>query len=157
VDGATNAYVQRGRQRHRGAELSVAGDLTPALSVVAGGMLLDPRAEGGDPATSGRRPVGVSRLTASAWARYRPRALGVSAGVFHTGAQYLDAANTQRVPAATRVDVGAEYTLRVGGRAVDYLLAVENVADRDYWTGGLSGLLVLSSPRTVKLTSRVRF
>jgi iron complex outermembrane recepter protein len=154
----TFTYVQDGRQRHRGVELMASGEATPRLTVVGGLMLLDPKSERtGDAATEGKRPVGVPVRSANLWAAYQlPGWAGVSVngGVFHSGPQFLDAANTQQIPASTRFDLGAGWDIRLGGSAASFRLCIENVTDKDYWTSAQSGLLVLSDPRKFKLSAK---
>lgn len=161
TDPSSNLFVQNGQQRHRGMEFTATGSVSPNLTVVAGAMLLDPKTEDtGDPATEGRTPIGVPKATANLWSSYRISAvpgLSVNGGVYYSGAQYADGANTQRVPSWTRLDVGLRYDRRLGAGKVSYLLGVENLADRDYWTGAQQGLLVLSNPRTVKASAKVEF
>lgn len=159
VDPTTNLYTQNGQQRHRGLEFTGTGKLTSNLTLVAGTMLLDPTATGtGVPANEGKKPVGVPRSTANVWGVYRiseMQGLSLNAGVFHSSAQYADATNTLEVPAWTRFDAGLRYDTRAGAKKVSFLLSIENLTDRSYWTGAQSGLLVLSNPRTVKLAAKI--
>ena len=155
----TNLYTQSGEQRHRGVEFTGTGKVTSDLTLVAGLMLLDPKANGtGDAMTEGRTPVGVPKANANLWASYRlPGAPGfsVNGGMFYSSAQYVDGANTQKVSSWTRLDLGLRYDMRLAGKLTSFLLGVENVADRNYWTGAQTGLLVLSNPRTLKLAARI--
>ena len=161
TDPSTNLFVQDGQQRHRGIEFTATGSVSRNLTVVAGAMLLDPKAEDtGDPATEGKTPIGVAKVTANLWGSYRISALpglSVNGGVYYSGAQYADGANSQRVPSWTRLDLGLRYDHRLGASKVSYLLGVENLGDRDYWTGAQQGLLVLSNPRTFKASAKVDF
>lgn len=157
-DDGSATYVQDGEQRHRGLELTAAGRLARGWDLSTGLMVLDPTASGtGSGANDGKRPVGVPTATANVWLSHdvsAVRGLSLQGGVFHTSAQYADAANTLRVPAWTRVDLGARYEMRWGGTRYSVAASVENVADDSHWTGAQSGLLVLSDPRTYKLTLR---
>lgn len=152
------AGTQTGEQRHRGIELVANGRVHPDLTLVAGSMWLDPTTRGtASAATEGRRPAGVAQFTANLWADWRLAALPglyLNAGVFHSGRQFLDNANTQAVPKWTRFDAGARYETRVGGLRTVYLLGIENLADKKYWAGAQSGLLTLAEPRTLKFTAR---
>lgn len=153
-------YVQEGEQRHQGVEVMLSGKVMPDLALIAGTMLLDTEVENGDAATDGNRAIGTSTFTASVWADYHlPNTQGVfvNAGVFYSGPQYLDVANTLEVDGYTRVDVGARYESSIHDQAVDYLLSVENLANDDYWTGAQSSLLVLGDPRTVKASMIIDF
>lgn len=161
VDPTTKIFAQRGRQRHRGLELTITGDVMRDLTLVAGTMLLDPKSlRTGDATTEGKRPIGVPTSTANLWASYRVPALrgfSLNGGVYYGSSQYLDATNTQNIDAFTRADIGAQYDVSVRGMRMSYLFSLENVADRDYWSSAQSGILVLSNPRTLKLTTRVDF
>jgi iron complex outermembrane receptor protein len=161
VDPTTGTYVQNGDQWHRGVEFTATGRVAPDVTIVAGTMVLDAKtAHTGDPATEGRRPVGVAKVTANVYAEYHGAALrgwALHAGVYRSGVQYLDGANTQPVPAWTRIDAGARYETRVSGVRTTFLIGVENIANRNYWAGATGGLLTLAEPRTVKLTARVTF
>jgi iron complex outermembrane recepter protein len=135
--------------------------VSPALSIVTGAMFLDTSADDtGDPATEGKRVLGVSRFNANLWAEYRIAAvpgLALNGGVFHAGRQYLDGANTQAVPSWTRFDLGASYRTRVGDVDTDFMLNVENVADRSYWASAQGGILTMADPLTLKLGARLSF
>lgn len=161
VDPATLTFVQRGEQQHRGLELTATGRVTRDLTIVAGTMLLDASVSStGNAATEGNVPVGVAQFTANLWVEWRlPWMQGwfVNAGVFHSGKQYLDAANTQAVPSWTRFDIGARYATQIKGRPITIRVGIENVADKDYWAGAQSGILTLAEPRTLKLSARMDF
>ncbi len=161
VDPVSLAYVQNGEQRHRGLELLANGRLTRNLSLLTGLMWLDPTVSNtGDPATEGKRPVGVSRLIANLFADYRIAAvpgLYVNGGIYYAASQFVDGANLQRVPSWTRLDAGMRYETRIGNAPTTLYFNVENVADKAYWSSAQSGILVVADPRTYKLTARVSF
>lgn len=161
TDPATLTYVQDGERRPRGLELTATGPLTRDFTVVAGTMILDPTTTNtGDPTMEGKYPVGVPKFTANLWGDYRitpVQGLFVNAGVFHTGEQFLDTANTQPVPAWTRFDVGARYETRIADTRTTFLFGIENVADKNYWAGANSGILTIAEPRMFKLSAKVDF
>ena len=158
---ASNAWVASGDQVHRGLEVQASGGLTRDLRIVAGAMYLDGRQRGtGNDATDGKRVPGVPEWTANLYVDYAIAAvpgLFINAGVYYSAAQYFDVANLQPIPAWTRFDVGARYETRVAGHDATFLLAVENVGDRNYWASALGSALTLADPLTVKATARVRF
>ena len=157
-DADAGQNVQRGTQRHRGIELLANGRVLPALTVVSGLMFLDTKLSGTGGASDGNHAVGVPSVTANVWGEYRIGAvpgLAVNGGIFYSGIQYLDGGNTQDIPSWTRLDLGVNYTTRLGNLPATLLLTVENVADRNYWASAQSGILTMADPRTVKLGLRL--
>lgn len=79
-----------------------------------------------------------------------------NARVIRTGAQYANEANTLKLPAWTRVDLGLRYEMPWGddGRSIVWRANVGNVADSDYWQSADSGgYLTQGDPRTFKLSA----
>lgn len=72
----------------------------------------------------------------------------LSARAVHTGKQYLDAANTLKVPAWTTYDLGARTTTHLEGVPVTFRLTVQNVANKGYWASANGGYLTQGTPRT---------
>ncbi len=84
-------------------------------SSVGGATWLDAKqVDTGDPATDGKRTIGVPRLQANMGVEWDlPWAAGLTADgrVVYTGSSYADARNTQEVPGWTRLDVGRTVSL----------------------------------------------
>ncbi len=165
IDEQTNLYGIYGEQRNRGAELMVFGEPVRGFRVLGGLTLLDAeqrRTQGG--ATDGKRAIGVARAQANLGAEWDVpgvNGLTLTGRVVHTSPQYADAANTQKVPAWTRFDLGARYLTEVNGRLLTLRARVDNVANKNYWAsaGGYpgSGYLVLGAPRTFVLSASMDF
>ena len=159
---ASGVFAVRGEQRNRGLELSVLGEVTPGVRLLSGVTLLDARlVQSGNPANRGNRAVGVPRVQANLWGEWDlPGAEGLTltGGALHTGEQYVDQANEQALPAWTRFDVGARYTTRVEQRPVTFRATVQNVFDREYWSGVASyGAFSQGAPRSLMLSASVDF
>jgi iron complex outermembrane receptor protein len=83
-------YRQLGTVRHRGVEISLAGEPVKGLNIVAGAVLMKPRVSGPgvELGVIGDKPVGQAQRTASAYFDYRlpwlPE-LSVNLGVQHLG------------------------------------------------------------------------
>ncbi|XAH23267.1 TonB-dependent receptor [Xylophilus sp. GW821-FHT01B05] len=166
-----SAYVQNGvygvfgKQRNQGLELAAFGEAAKGLRVLGGLTLLDAKQRqtlGG--ATDGKDVIGVPRQQANLgvdWDVPYVHGLALNARVIHTGKQYADAANTQAVPAWTRVDVGARYLTEFNGKLLTLRARIDNLANKNYWAsvGGYPGYgyLVLGAPRTFSLTASVDF
>ncbi|WP_179284210.1 TonB-dependent receptor [Bordetella genomosp. 10] len=160
VDPATREYSRDGKQRNRGIEWNVFGQLTPRLSMMGGVSYIDAKLTNTAGGTNnGNRAPGVPKLQANLgldWAVPGVPGLTVGGRVIRTGNAYLDAANTQQVSGWTRFDLGARYTTRIAGKAVTFRGNVENVFNKDYWIA-VNGGAVMSSPRTFMLSASVDF
>ena len=152
-------FGELGQVRHRGWEVSLAGEAAPGLNLVAGAVLLDARVEGTQ-VTSGQigtRPIGIPERTAFAILDYRvPRypALSLDAGVEHFGRAAANVANSLSVPAQTVFNLGARYRLPTGGPPVVLRLEATNLFDHYAWEVDSGGGLTYSAPRllSAKLT-----
>jgi iron complex outermembrane receptor protein len=158
---SARVYVQDGRQRHRGLEFTADGRLGKALSVVAAMTLLDSeQVDTGDPRTRGKRAPNVPRVQASLFLDYRLAAvpgLSINGGVYHVGARALDSANSVDLPAYTRVDAGARYVTRFGGRTTTLRANIENLTDRRYWAAASFGSVYPGKPRSIALSAQIEF
>lgn len=154
-----------GEQRNRGLELSAFGMPVRGLRVLGGLTLLDAtqrRTAGA--INQGKDVIGVpgTQLNLGAeWDVPGVSGLSLSARTLYTASQYADPANTQKLPAWTRLDLGATWRTSALGRDLTLRARVDNVADRSYWAsaGGYpgAGYLVQGAPRTVGLTGTVAF
>lgn len=160
--GAGNVFSVQAEQRNRGAELSLYGEVATGTRLMGGVTLLD--GELTDSATASNRgndPVGVPHVQANVWAEWdTPGIEGftLTGGAIHTGSQYINQANTQKLDAWTRVDLGARYATRIEGRPTTFRATVQNVFDRNYWSGVASyGAISPSYPRTLQVSATVDF
>lgn len=150
-------YGYTGIQRHRGIEAAVNGDVVPGLRVIAGAALNDARLIGG------KDVAGVPGFTANADAEWDlPFAPGLTltGRMLHTGKQWVDAANTLRLPSWTRFDAGARFVLAAGDTPITLRLTVDNIADKRYWASAFdsfSTALLQGQPRTVKASISADF
>lgn len=151
-------YGVIGHQRNRGLELSLFGQATPGLAVLGGVSLLDSDIEGND-------GIGAPRLQANVgfdWMVPALSGLSLDARAIHTGSQYADAENQQKLPSWTRFDAGLRYNMLLDGDQQLTLRArVENLADKEYWAtaGGYpgDGSLMIGAPRTFILSTTLDF
>ncbi len=125
-----------GLQRHRGLEAAIA-IRNGAWHWHAGAMLLDAQRQNStDAGLNGLRPVNVPRQTfklrvshdAAAWP-----GLNLSASVVHEGRRSALPDNSIKLPAWTRVDVGARVTTTISGRVATWRIGVDNVANTRAW------------------------
>lgn len=160
--GADKIYRADAEQRNRGLELTVFGELQPGLRVLGGVTLFDAElTKTNTVANLGKTPIGVPQVQANLSTEWdTPFAPGLTlvANTVYTGHQYLDAANTQLVPAWMRFDLGARYNTRINNRPVTVRALVQNVFDTNYWAGVASfSALSQGSPRTLLLSMSTDF
>ncbi|HSD39748.1 MAG TPA: TonB-dependent siderophore receptor [Rhodocyclaceae bacterium] len=152
-----NIYGVAGTQRNRGLELSAYGEALPGLKVLGGVSLLQTRLNDkeGIGSPDSQANIGLE------WAVPQVRNLFLNTRALYTSEQYADAANTQRVPSWTRVDLGVRYLASIGDQIVTLRAQVNNVANRNYWAsaGGYpgAGYLTIGEPRTFVVSASLDF
>jgi iron complex outermembrane receptor protein len=160
TDPATNIYSFDGEQRNRGLELSAYGEVARGLRVMASTTFYDAklkRTAGG--ANNGNDANGVPDNAWNLgvdWDTPWVRGLSLNARVIHTSSTYFNAANTLKVPAWTRYDIGARYATEVMGKSVVFRANIENLFGEDYWL--VSGsYATVAAPRTLLLSAQIDF
>lgn len=155
-------FSVQGEQRNRGLEVSVFGEVAQGTRVLGGVTLLDAQlTQTGIAANKGNTPVGVPEVQANLWAEWDTpwvEGLTLTSGAIYTASQYVNQANTQQLDAWTRFDVGARYSTRIAERPTTFRATVQNLFDREYWSGVASyGAFSQGSPRTLLLSATVDF
>ncbi len=155
-------YGSFGQQRNRGIELSVDGELTKGLRVIAGGSVIDAklrRTQGG--INQGNKVSGVPEYLINAnveWDLPFVPGLTLTGRVVHTGKQAANDPNTLELPSWTRVDLGARYVTLVGDKPLTLRFGVDNVANKRYWASAFDAFrpdLLQGAPRTFKLSASI--
>ncbi|MDT3712382.1 TonB-dependent receptor [Pseudomonas soli] len=163
---AQNNLRADGEQRNQGLELNLFGEPLAGVRLLGGAMLLDAeQTRTADGRNDGNRAIGAPIVNANLGVEWDlPAVAGLTLGarVIHTGNQYLDAANQQKIDAWQRYDLGARYALKLGGKAITLRASVENVLDKAYWASanvpeGTATGLTLSTPRTWLVSATVGF
>ncbi len=142
---AGSRYTRLGSVRHRGVEMSVIGDVTGRLHVMAGATMMDPVVTGVGTATGliGKRPVGTPKLHGRIDLAYRTdlfRGLTFTGAVEHesrraaSSVTYAALGGSQLfLPSRTTVDLGFRHGFTIGKVPVNLRLEVLNVFDRKSW------------------------
>ena len=159
---ADGRFSVQGEQRNRGLELSVFGEVAQGTRLLGGVTLMDAQlTRSGIAANRGNTPVGVPEVQANLWAEWDTptvEGLTLTGGAIYTASQYVDQANTQRLDPWTRIDVGARYSTRIAERPTTFRATLQNLFDRQYWSGVASyGAFSQASPRTLLLSATVDF
>ena len=160
ITNGANILAYDGEQRNRGLELSAYGEVLRGLRGTASMAFIDPKltkTQGG--VNEGNDAAGVPDFTASVgadWTTPWVPGLAVNGRVLYTSGAYLNAANTQKFDAWTRVDLGARYKATIAGTPVTFRGNVENLFNKTYWlTTGT--YVAVGSPRTLVLSAAVDF
>lgn len=157
LDQSTMVFGIDGEQRNRGVELSVFGEVTRTTRLLGGVMLLDAELTKTDSGLNdGKRAPGaeVNVNLGGEWDTPFLAGLTLSALGVYTGSNYVDSANTQKIPAWKRFDLGARYAFKAGDKPVVLRANVENVFDEDYWK---DEYLYRGTPRTFLFSASVDF
>lgn len=147
--------VQTGIQRSQGIEIEWQGRVAPGWRLTAQGTWMDAFIAKDNRYKLGNRLPYTPRFGASAWLTHRFVADGagrwsISGGVVHQGERSADFANSTRIPAYTRFDLGTTYR----EKAWSATLALENAADQRYYASGVENrpaVIYPGAPRTLSL------
>jgi iron complex outermembrane receptor protein len=161
TDPVTNIFEETGEQRHRGIELNVFGEVMTGVRLLGGATYIDAElTKTNDGTNEGNEPPGVSPLRVvfgAEWDTPFFQGFTLMGRVTHDSSNYLDAANTQKVPGWARLDLCARYRLeRADGKPIVIRTTVTNVLDSDYWVNS-SSQLGLSEPLTFRLSASFDF
>ena len=134
-----NVYAVLGEVRHRGVELSVAGNPTDSLSLVAGAVLMQPRVTGEavEQGRVGERPLGQAERILRGNIEYRPAALpgfSVDLAVSQIGDRPASRDNTVSLDSYTTIDLGTRYRFKVGPSPATFRVQVSNLTDTFAWS-----------------------
>jgi iron complex outermembrane receptor protein len=125
-------YRELGTLENKGMELSLSGNLTDRLDVVAGAVLSEPTV-GGEAlrlGITGQRPVGVSPRKIIFDINWRPpgtNSISLDVGLSHFGGVPATLDNLAVVPAYSTIDWDARYEFLMGDEAASLKFAVMNM------------------------------
>lgn len=151
-----------GEQVNRGIELSVFGEVSPSFRLLGGVTLIDgtlSKTAGG--LNDGKSAVGVPTASINIGAEWDTpiRDLSLNGRVIYTGQQFVNPANTLKIPEWTRFDIGARYVVTSpwNGKPIILRANVENLFNESYWASAYSGVITVGAPRTYLVSSTFNF
>lgn len=152
-------FRELGVVRNRGIEVSLAGQLTPRLSLVLGAVFLDATVSGDqvDQGLIGRRPIGsVGRTVTGAlnWNLPWVEGLSLDLSVESTSRRIADRANSFFIPARSIASVGGRYRFDLFDRPATFraqLLSANNA----YGFGNLGEGFYYNQPRRFQMSLTV--
>lgn len=160
--GAGNHFGLFGTLRHRGAELSLVGNVTPRLRIVSGAVYLD-AIRSGDPVDTGawsREAVGLPRFQAMTGATYMiPGFPGLSFdGQFnHSSSRRVSSRGELRTAPLTTVDIGLRHGFDIGDAKLALRARLTNVFDADSWYATRSELLDRPNRRGFRISLSMNY
>jgi len=152
-----NIYTDVGALRHRGIEMSLAGQPVKGLTVVAGALLLQAKASGlpVDQGLIGDRSPGTPPMTIKTNIQYDIApvpGLSVDMNFEVFKSYYANRANTLKVPTQTPLALGMRYVFTAFGNGSSIRFQVQNIFDEYGWNAeGSSGRLAPMLPRRYTL------
>ena len=171
INLADNAFEISGLQVNRGLELSAVGEVIQGLTVYGGVTFLDAKLENTPLATTNDKIyVGAPKVKGNTLFEYHYPAIPGLVTSFDwqfSGPRAANDTNSFFVAGYNLFDIGARYTSSFLTKSVTWRLAVDNVADKHYWstvapsnlTGANTGNLLahFGSPRTVLASASIDF
>lgn len=157
---AQYVYDDNGEQRNQGVEWNVFGKLGRNVQVLGGVAYTDAELlRSATAAYKGNTAYGTPNWKINLGAEWDVPAipgLSFSTRSIYTSAQYVNSANTLRIPDWVRYDIGARYVTRAADRDVTLRAYVENLLDKSYWAGSFSdGFVTQGGPRILRLSASV--
>ena len=155
-------FRQLGTLSNRGVEVSLAGQITKRLTVVAGSTWIDQRVSGElvDSGVIGERPIGAFKLRNLAnvnWQLPWHEKLTLTARFESTSQRNANAANTLEIPERWVAGLGGRYRTTIGKTPVLIRANVDNIFDRFGWNVTGSGFFMPNGPRRYSMTVAADF
>ena len=158
---AQNFFVLDGRTEYKGFEYSAAGEIGKQVSVYLSGMFLDAKQTNAqNTALIGKRPDNTPKQTHSLFVEYRPAfvpGIGVNAGAYYIGDRPVNNLEQGFIPKVTTYTAGANYRTKWAGHRWTFVLFVENLTDKQYWSAAGGGIMAVGFPRAIKGSVKVDF
>ncbi|MDZ3832312.1 MAG: TonB-dependent receptor [Sphingopyxis sp.] len=154
---ANNVYGLFGVLRHRGAELSLVGEVVPRLRIVSGAVWLDAR-RSGEPVRTGawsKEAVGLPRFQAMTGITYSVPGidgLSLDGQINHSSSRRMSSRSDLRTPALTTVDVGLRHAFAIGKAKLAVRARLTNLFNADSWIATRSELIDRPSRRGFRLS-----
>ncbi len=126
--------VMTGKQRVRGVELDITGEVTPGWNIIASGAYLDARITEDEDYEVGNRLTGVPVWSGSIWTTYefqsgKLEGLKIGSGIQAVGAREGDLDNSFSVDGYYRLDAMASYKIN---DHLELSIIGRNLTDQDY-------------------------
>ncbi|MCG3692066.1 TonB-dependent receptor [Aliarcobacter butzleri] len=149
--------TQDGEQINEGVEILLIGKLTDSLTLMGGTTYINPKIEKAtNKNLEGKKAIEVPKYQAKMYAEYRlpfVSKIYLNGGVYYTGTQWRDNANTEKLDAYTTVDFGARYETKIEGYNTTFRIYASNITDEKYWAEAST----LGDPRSIAFNVTLKF
>lgn len=164
-DDGSFTWVQAGKQKNSGLELSANGRVTSNLQISASLAAIRARVtDSGTDQYENHQAINVPKLRGTLHADYDiPGVPGLAllGGVQYSGSKYANREGTVKAGDYAVWDLGGRYNTKVGDYDTVLRLTVDNLFDKRYWrdVGEFmgDGYLFQGAPRTARLSATVNF
>ncbi len=163
-NGGLPTLAVNGELRNRGIELNAYGAPRPGVRLMGGLTLLDGiQKKTQDGLYDGNREAGIPKfrtVVGGEWDTPFLQGLTLTGRLTYTGDQVVSSSNESlKIPSWTLVDLGARYVFNSGwnNKPVTVRFNVDNVFDKDYWSGANFRYIQLGAPRTYRLSATFGF
>jgi iron complex outermembrane recepter protein len=158
IDQTDNVYRILGEVRHRGVEMSLSGEVTTGVSLVAGAVFLDPvvTSEAVDDGRLGRRPIGRTRTlvdTSVDWTPAGQNVVSLDMRILYEGSRTADTLNRFSIPARATIDLGGRYRFKLGKSPATLRVKLANATNVYGWRVFGGGGFKTNAPR--RLTASI--
>jgi iron complex outermembrane recepter protein len=162
IDRIDNIFRVLGEVRHRGGEFSVSGKLGEGLTLVAGGVFLDPVVTGEAVADGrlGRRPIGRTQLLVDSsldWRLPFAKRWSVDARLLFEGERFADTQDQLTIPSRATLDLGARYRFQLGRSQALLRFRLANATNNFGWRVFSGGGFLANAPRRASISVTADF
>ncbi|MDQ8994842.1 TonB-dependent siderophore receptor [Acinetobacter soli] len=162
IGDTSGTYSMSGEQRNRGIEWTTAGQILSNVRMLGGVVYMDAeQTKTTNGIYDGKDVYGIPHWQSNLgfeWDVNQIEGLTLTANTIYTGTEYVDSANTQKLPSWFRLDAGGRYSTSIANHKVTFRGGVDNIFDKHYWAGVWNGMFVsIGTPRTYKLSMQFDF
>lgn len=160
-------FTNIGTVRHQGVELSLSGKPVPALTILAGAVVMRPEvvSQSSNISVTGSRPVGVADLSLRLDSEYSIRGTGLSGtlSILYLGKRAASAGIYRGfraqvyAPSLTTLDFGVRFRFSIAGHDSTARLLLANVFDHKSWKVIASNSLQVNDGRRLSLSFTIDY
>lgn len=163
-DGGLPTQALNGELRNRGIELNAYGELMPGVRMMGGLTLIDGRqTKTQDGLYDGNREAGIPKhrtVIGGEWDSPFLQGLTLTGRVTYTGDQVVTSSDENlKIPSWAVLDLGARHVFDSpwNNTPITVRVNVDNVFDKDYWSGANFRYVQLGAPRSYRLSATFDF